>query len=455
MMRIWNSRVGKFMLVFLFGLMLCGAVTSVYIKNLSKLERIQMEQLAMVKANKVSSVLTQLLYKTRILSAVIQQNKGQVENFKQIAATIVDDPSIRNVLLAPDGIVSYVYPEAGNEAVLGLNFFDNKDGNREAMLAKETGQLVLGGPFSLVQGGQALVGRLPVYASDTSKETFWGIVSVTLNYPQALDNAELEDLQRQGFAYEIWRVSPDSHERQTIAQSPWDSKKNANYIECPMEILNAKWYFRLSPIHSWYEFPEAWTFLLVGISLSGLVAFLVLHNFDLSMMKREFERLSMNDALTGVPNRRGGFQLLSELTEISQSPFILCYLDLNDFKKINDKYGHNIGDKVLKHFVKETLYYLDPKHHKLIRVGGDEFIIIFQNLSNQNQVNEILQNINGALKKHHAQVEDTKSLSVSYSWGCASFPADGHTVDELIAVADRRMYDVKKTICETEKNSEK
>lgn len=91
--------------------------------------------------------------------------------FLQVEATIMYDLAIRNVIIAPDGVVSNVYPLEGNEKVIGLDYFSDKEGNIEAMLAKETGQLVLGEPFNLVQGGQALVGRLPVYVG---KKTFLG-----------------------------------------------------------------------------------------------------------------------------------------------------------------------------------------------------------------------------------------------------------------------------------------
>lgn len=82
------------------------------------------------------------------------QHNGKVENFEKVASTLVDDPAILNVLVAPGGVVSDVYPRKGNEAVLGLNFFARGAGNQEAVEARDAGQLILGGPFPLVQGGR-------------------------------------------------------------------------------------------------------------------------------------------------------------------------------------------------------------------------------------------------------------------------------------------------------------
>lgn len=184
------KRILSFVVVFCIAMLLSVLVTFAYTQNKIKLEHSQMQQVATTSATKVGNVLSKLLYKTQVLSALVIQNDGEIRDFERIAATIVDDPSIKNIILAPNGVVSSVYPLAGNEQVVGLNYFTDKDGNKEAMLAKITGKLILGGPFNLVQGGQALVGRLPVYLTNAQGEkSFWGLVSVTLNYPQALEAA--------------------------------------------------------------------------------------------------------------------------------------------------------------------------------------------------------------------------------------------------------------------------
>ncbi|MDO5114728.1 MAG: CHASE domain-containing protein [Synergistaceae bacterium] len=198
---------GAFILLFLGSFLVVMTVGALFVNNKQNMERAQMEQLVTVRGAKVNDVICKLLYKTRVLSALVVRNDGRVVDFDRAASTIVDDPSIRNVLLAPGGVVKYVYPLEGNEKVLGLDFFSEGSGNIEAARAKETGTLVLGGPFDLVQGGQAIVGRLPIYVGDEKNdENFWGIASVTLNYPEALNGAELDELRTRGLAFEIWRI---------------------------------------------------------------------------------------------------------------------------------------------------------------------------------------------------------------------------------------------------------
>jgi hypothetical protein len=199
---------------------------------------------------------------------------------------LIDDPAIVNILIAPGGVVSDIYPLEGNEAVLGLDFFSEGAGNLEARMAKEARQLVLGGPFEGVQGGQIMVGRLPVFISEPDgTESFWGITSVTLAYPQALNGAGLEDIIIFGFDYEVWRRNPDDNEMQLIACSKHEYNENNNYVEVPITILNAEWYFRILTVRSWRSFPATWLSLIAGICVSLFVAAVIQRNEDIKKLK--------------------------------------------------------------------------------------------------------------------------------------------------------------------------
>lgn len=435
-----KKRIFIFSFVFLMSFFICILVTKAYVQNKSRLEYVEMEHLASIKANKVITVISKLLYKTQTLSSLVIQNNGEIQNFEQTAATIIDDPAIRNVIIAPNGIVSNVYPMEGNEKALGLNYFLQGDGNKEAVMAKESSQLVLGGPFTLVQGGQALVGRLPVYIGDEKK--FWGLVSVTLNYPEALDGAELEQLQNQGFAYEIWRISPDNDEKQIIASSNYDYNKKANYVEHQMNILNANWYFRLSPIKSWYQYPETWIYTFTGILISFLISFLVIHNYDLNKMKMELEDLTYRDSLTGILNRRGLFNFLDEFIKEQNKKFVLCYIDLNKFKSINDTFGHNIGDCVLQKFAHIIKKHINEQDYLFSRMGGDEFILVFKNIDDTKYINKFFSNIYKETSKLSI-IGCPEKINLTFSIGKAVYPYEGDDIDILIGIADNEMYKEK------------
>ena len=422
-------------------LILCGLAVYFLVERKYQIEYIKMERVILNQSNKLTAVLTKLFYKTQVLSALVIQHSGKVENFEKVASTLVDDPAILNVLVAPGGVVSDVYPRKGNEAVLGLNFFARGAGNQEAVEARDAGQLILGGPFPLVQGGQALVGRLPVYMDDgKGGKLFWGLVSVTLKFPQALNGAELDKLAELGLAYELWRISPDTNQKQIIARSDYAYNKDAPYLEMPLDILNAHWFFRLSPVKLWYQYPESWLYISLGVLVSFLLATLAQHNHDLRRIRGQLESMAYQDTLTGLLNRRGLFEKLAELIKGSGS-FCLYYLDLNEFKFFNDTYGHNVGDRVLQVFTEEVQSHMNFRH-VFARVGGDEFIIIVQGPECEEKTEKFFSDIRAALRSR--AVVDGDDIRISFSVGKAVYPRDGKNVDALIAHADGGMYKEKR-----------
>lgn len=436
------KRMSRATITFFISFFVTIIVTTAYVANITSLDQTKMVLLISTQADKVERVLEKLLYKTQALSALVIQNNGEVRDFNRTAATIVDDPSIRNILLAPNGIVTQVYPLEGNETVIGFDFFSDKEGNKEARQAKESGNLVLGGPFNMVQGGQALVGRYPVYYGNMkTDENFWGIVSVTLDFPNALNGAELDQLRFHGFAFEIWRISPDTGERQIIANSNYDYQKDAPFVEQRMDFMNAEWYFKLSPIKAWYQYPETWIFLLCGLLISLAVALLVLHNYDLNQLGRKLEEGSFQDDLTGVYNRRGLFRELDNLIDKKRKPFVLCYIDLDKFKSVNDTYGHYAGDELLKTFATVVPKHIGKKD-LIARIGGDEFIIIFTNTDDKHRSSQILEHIEAELFLTEKDSMNQK-IKVSFSVGIVVFPDNGKSPDELIKNADVKMYEYK------------
>ena len=266
--------------VFLLVIFLCFLLIFITVFNRIQVERLTMEQLISEKSVRINDVMLRLLHRTHHLAMYIQHNYGEVRDFAQVASMFVDDPAILNILMAPDGVVTDIFPSTGNEAVLGLDFFSEGAGNAEAVMSKETRQLVLGGPFMGVQGEMLIVGRLPVFINDPDgQERFWGIVSVTLAYPQALYGAGLVELEIMGFDYEIWRVNPDDQEMQLIASSDHNISSYVRYIERQISILNADWYFRILTVRAWYTFPETWIPIVASIILSLLFA-VVVQSYD-------------------------------------------------------------------------------------------------------------------------------------------------------------------------------
>lgn len=143
-----------------------------------------------------------------------------------------------------------------------------------------------------------------------------------------------------------------------------------------------------------------------------------------------FEKMAFTDLLTQQKNRLSLFQDAKSLME-KKTSFTLVYMDLDQFKVINDLYGHTDGDSYLKDFSK-TVQSILAREDSLYRMSGDEFICLLQKTPPRQFLQLLKQKTQKGTYGGH------KFLGVSC--GSAVFPADGNNIDELIAAADQKMY---------------
>ena len=437
---------GRAIAAFALSLLVCASFIVFTVARKSELQKLSMERLIIDKGIQITETITKLLYKTQGLAALVIQSNGEVTNFERSAAAMIDNAAILNILLAPDGVVSHVYPLQGNGKLIGYNLLGEGAGNREAVLAKEKSDLVFGGPFPLMQGGgQALVGRYPVWLEKSpGHKQFWGLVSVTLKYPQVLNGAGLHNLQKDGYAYEVWRINPDTNKRQVIAGTN-NYSANTPYIEKQLRLLNADWFFRILPVRLWYEYADNWMLIAAGLGLSLLVGIMVQSNRNLKAVKEELENTIRFDAVTGLLNRIGFYQKVNSLIG-GKTPFRLYCFDVNYFKKINFMYGRRAGDAVLK----ELCDLLEPhvtKDHVFARIDGDELAIATPEEIRLEEGEKNLSAVIQALDKT-VQIDKNRSIPLSFCSGMAQFPDDGETVDKLLAHAEREMLTRKRQMYE-------
>ena len=428
---------------FLVSIAFCTFLISTTIINRTNVTKLRMEQQIFERTRRISETILKLLYKTEALSAIVIQGNGGMDSFEIIAPSLVDDPSIKNVILAPDCIVTKVYPLAGNENIIGWNYLDGGAGNKEAMAARDMGELVLGGPIDIVQGGMGIFGRMPVYI-DTPEELhkFWGLVSVTLKFPQVLDHAELEVFETYGYGYELWRINPDTNERQVIASSYDHAKQKSRFIEKPVQILNAEWYLRVMPILMWYHYPENIALVIAGFCISLVVLFVMQNNFELKSMQAVFELMAITDHLTGIFNRRHFMEIVRISIEKARRLNENCYFimfDIDKFKDVNDTYGHQIGDKVLMDVAARIKTNIRP-YDLFARYGGEEFIIFTSGTSKQ-EVCDMTERLRISLCCRKYEY-DNINFSSSASFGIAHMY--DYNLDKAIKQSDDAMYAAKK-----------
>ncbi|HQS67966.1 MAG TPA: sensor domain-containing diguanylate cyclase [Sulfuricurvum sp.] len=153
-----------------------------------------------------------------------------------------------------------------------------------------------------------------------------------------------------------------------------------------------------------------------------------------------------HDPLTGVTNRAVMDDRLHHAIDRAQradSKIVLYFIDLNDFKIINDRYGHEVGDKVLI-TVAAALRSCLRNSDTISRFGGDEFIIIVEDIEGEEHIESVLNAIEFAIAEP-IELEDGTSLTAKASIGMAIYPDDATDADSLIKAADVAMYLRKKT----------
>jgi diguanylate cyclase (GGDEF)-like protein len=156
------------------------------------------------------------------------------------------------------------------------------------------------------------------------------------------------------------------------------------------------------------------------------------------------EKLAHFDSLTGACNRGYGLSLLERELKFARrrkTPFLLIYIDIDDFKNINDTFGHGEGDQTLKKVVKllkSALREIDI----ICRMGGDEFLLIFPD-SSLKDLSIIKERFNKNIIKLNQTIN--KPYKIGFSMGISCYdPNNPQPMDELIRIADNKMYEEKK-----------
>lgn len=161
-------------------------------------------------------------------------------------------------------------------------------------------------------------------------------------------------------------------------------------------------------------------------------------------LEEKLKKLSEIDDLTGLLNRRTGMERMNQVLHQGQRhghDFVIAVMDIDHFKSINDTYGHETGDKVLKEVNQITSEALRD-YDILLRYGGEEFVLCFPE-TNVEEARIIVERIRTLFEKRSHSLPDGGNLIVTVSVGIAAYPNDGKTIDQLINAGDKAMYQAK------------
>jgi len=243
------------------------------------------------KAHEVENAVNHGLTATYALAALVRQGGGAVPDFEAVATELLRYyPGADSLQLAPGGIIRKVVPMAENAKAIGHDLLADPARTKEAFLARDTGKLTLAGPFNLMQGGIGAVGRLPVFIDDENGQPrFWGFTTVLIRFPEVLSKAQLPQLVKRGFNYELWRMHPDTGLKQIIAAS--SQVTLVDPVDRTLSMPNGAWTLSVAPVDGWTHRSDLVLKLLLGLTFSLLLGWLAKQMAELRLHRRRLQVL--------------------------------------------------------------------------------------------------------------------------------------------------------------------
>ena len=186
--------------------------------------------------------------------------------------------------------------------------------------------------------------------------------------------------------------------------------------------------------------PRSQIYARFDVDFLRLMADLIGRELERIKNEEQLQRLANFDYLTNVPNRRLLMMHIDSCITRARKlnkKFALLFIDLNDFKIVNDTFGHDAGDELLKTIasrLKESMRGTDM----VARIGGDEFMVVLEEISDSNDARVISEKIKATVNEPITLNNRLATMSISV--GVSIFPDDAVSVDEMMKVADKSMY---------------
>ena len=255
--------------------------------NLEKDEKTTGKYMAQITEKRVRARLDQYSMLSALLGNYISAGENLDENtFSELAEKIPnEDGVIKAFELAPEGIVTDIYPKQGNEGAFGLDMLQEHERKKDAILARDSGKYTLGGPYQLKQGGTGALLFNPVYQDNNSEQDeFWGFVILVIDWERFIGEINLDYLSDADFCYRIWTYDRGSSDKIILAESQDNMSDNILTVECA--VPNNTWYFDIIPSEGWS--PRSYWIMCIVISY--VFSLLIATVFYLISSKKHRER---------------------------------------------------------------------------------------------------------------------------------------------------------------------
>ena len=423
------------LIVFLLGICLVGLIVYKIDSHETEQRHITAQLNATTYGERIKNEITNGIAITDTLKQVLISENGKISQFDTIAENIMSDV-IESIQLAPDGNVTDIYPSEGTEASK-IDLLQDKDCSKISCYARDNHVIITQGPFDLKRGGCGIAVRNPVYLKDeNNQEYFWGFTIVILRVPDIFSDA-ISALSDFGYEYRLSKTdAPWSDTYKVVYQSDDQLTHTVSY---GFTIGEENWKLEVAPESGWRDLRlliiVGGMFTTVVLLFSGLTRVWLVSKEN----KNKFQILAHTDSLTDIYNRYG-FDELAErmITKNPKTHFVAALLDIDDFKFINDIYGHVYGDRALKSLT-DSMKAFFPKNTLLGRNGGDEFCILLPDHTYK-EAGELLLQFTKLPKTFSCK---GKEYPIFISLGYAEYPTIASSRSQLMRCADAALYEIK------------
>lgn len=372
---------------------------------------------------------------TDTLEQLLISTDGRIDKFDTIADRMMAD-YVQSIQLAPGGVVTDIYSTEGNEAGK-IDLIHDKDRGEIVNYGIDHDLLVIHGPFELKQGGYGIAIRNPVFLQDENGNSyFWGLTIVIIKATEIFRDS-VDSLSGFGYQYRLSKtLSPLTDEYAVVDQSEETLMDPVSY---DFTLGGCSWKLEVMPTGGWKNDTLLRLIVFCDVTIILLLEVLTISILLVDEQRKKFRRLSLTDSMTGLLNRTGFNSQLEEYLEGNkQKNCVGILLDVDNFKFINDVYGHTIGDQVLLQ-LSQSLVQAFPDNSIIARNGGDEFCIILKDCSAE-EAAPMIDAFSKASRSFSAKgVEHNYSISLGYT----EYPANAEKVSDILRYADIALYEVK------------
>lgn len=423
------------LIVFLVGICLLSVFTYNTNVQIQKDRRTIAKLNAVTYGQRIENDIENGIEITDTLKQLLINGNGQIINFSKVAENLMSS-SIQSVQLAPNGVVTEIYPEEGNETGK-IDLLNDSYRGEISNYAKDHNITITQGPIELKQGGSGLIVRNPIYLKDENgQEYFWGFTIVILRVPEIFEDST-NALSKFKYNYRLSREASVLDKKYVEVDANCD--KMIRPVTYNLTVGKEKWKLQIMPRAGWSNSKTLYLIFFGGLSLVLLLTGLTTLLFLLDERRVELKELAHKDGLTKLYNRYGFDEMAEKM--ISKNPKEHCVavlLDVDDFKLINDMYGHAYGDKALIS-LSENMQKFFSSSALLGRNGGDEFCILLPNCT----MEEVKESLIEFTKTPKTFSYKGQTYSFCISLGYAEYPNNAIERSQLMRCADTALYEVK------------